>query len=205
MAKRRATLTDLNTGEVVTVERGTPEYESYIEQGYISKEKLSHQREYQPDEIESPQEINTDYPTADEAELLKQRIEEMYDAITQKLEEIPNEKVTYVHHTANYRDLTDTKQELLSMVDDLFAESDDTVIAMYIQSVLPQISNYVETIYYDSDDDQIEFHITMIAKLLNKGQALTMEQAQSIGNATDYSKGQPLGWYEKSSMLRDRY
>lgn len=205
MAKRMATMYDPQTDEWAVVERGTPEYEMFKQQGYLSREQMAHRKEYQPDEIESPQETNTDYPTADEAELLKQRIEEMYDAITQKLEEIPNEKVTYVHHTANYRDLSDTKQELLSMVDDLFAESDETVIAMYIQSVLPQISNYVEAIYYDSDDDQIEFHITMIAKLLNKGQALTMEQAQSIGNTTDYTKGQPLGWYEKSSILRDRY
>ena len=199
--------------EFAYVQRGTKEYKKFKKQGYLSKQQLSHRQEYKewyketfkPDEIESPEETDTDYPEADERELLKERIEDMYDTIIQKLDEIPNDKTTYSHHQPVVHDLTESKQTLISMVDDLYAESDDNdLVNMYLRTVLPQIATYVDAIYYDSDSDSIEYHISLIAKLLNKGQALSFEQASTLSNTTDYT-GQPLGWYEKSSMLRDRY
>ena len=116
--QRKAFLTDVTTGETVEVLRGTPEYEQYKEQGYFSREQLSHRKEYQPDVIESPEEINTDYPEADDRELLKNKIEDMYSDITDAIYEIPDEITTYENHKANYIDLTDSKQMLLNMVDD---------------------------------------------------------------------------------------
>lgn len=208
--RRIANLTNVETGEFASALRGTREYNKLKKQGYLSREQMSHRKEYKkpdyyvPDYIEEPEETYTDYPEADEQELLKERIEDMYNAITQKIDEIPNEKITYEHHQANFNDLTDSKQELLNMVDDLYAESDNDLVNQYIKTVLPKISSLVEAIYYDSDSDTIEFHISMIANLLNKGQALTFEQASTLGNASDFT-GRPLGWYEKSSMLRERF
>lgn len=204
MAKRKATLTDVETGHVVEVERGTPEYERYKEQGYISKEQMSHRKEYQPDEIESPEEINTDYPQADEKELLKNKIEDMYNDITDAIYEIPDERTTYENHRANYIDLRDSKQTLLNMVDDLYAENDDDITNQHIKNVLPEILKYVEAIRYDSDGNNVEFYITRIAHLLNNGRPLSFYQASTLGNA-DTFKGNYTGWYDISSRVTDRY
>lgn len=201
--QRKAFLTDVFTGETVEVLRGTPEYEQYKEQGYLSREQMSHRADYQPDIIESPEETNTDYPEADDRELLKNKIEDMYNDITDAIYEIPDERTTFENHKANYIDLTDSKQMLLNMVDDLYAENDDDIANEHIKNVLPQILKYVEAIRYDSDGNNVEFFITRIAQLLNNGRPLSFYQASTLGNSTDFT-GTPLGWYEKSSIFTER-
>ena len=206
MAKRKATMIDPETLEQAIVERGTQEYEQFKQQGYITKEQASHNEKYknlyQPDEIESPEETNTDYQTADEQELLKQRIEDMYDTIVQKLDEIPDEKE--IPH--KFLDLRDSKQTLFNLVDDLYAQADsDDTVNYYLRTMLPKIAELVEVIYYDSTEEDIDYHLTLLARILNNGNALSMEQAQSIGSTLEFKITKPLGWYEKSSMLRDRY
>lgn len=202
--QRKAFLTDVLTGETVEVLRGTPEYEQYKEQGYLSREQLSHREEYQPDIIGSPEEINTDYPEADDRELLKNKIEDMYSDITDAIYEIPDERTTYENHKANYIDLTDSKQMLLNMVDDLYAENDDDTANEHIKNVLPEILKYVEAIRYDSDGNNVEFYVTRIAHLLNNGRPLSFYQASTLGNA-DTFKGGYTGWYDVASRVTDRY
>ncbi len=201
--QRKAFLTDVTTGETVEVLRGTPEYEQYKEQGYLSREQLSHRKKYQPDVIESPEEINTDYPEADDRELLKNKIEDMYSDITDAIYEIPDERTTYENHKANYIDLTDSKQMLLNMVDDLYAENDDDTANEHIKNVLPEILKYVEAIRYDSDGNNVEFYVTRIAHLLNNGRPLSFFQASTLGNA-DVFKGNYHDWYEINSRVTDR-
>lgn len=204
---RQATFTNIESGEMKKVSRGTKEFEKYKKKGWLTREQISHRKEYQPeytpDYIESPEEENTDYPEADDRELLKERIEDMYDTIIQKLDEIPNEK--YVSGK-KYMNLLDSKQMLFNLVDDLYgqAESDDTV-NYYLKTMLPKIAELVEAIYFDSTAEEVEYHLTLLAKILNQGNALSFEQASAMAESTELNIARPLGWYEKSSMLRDRF
>lgn len=206
MAKRKATLIDPETLEKAIVERGTPAYEQFKEQGYISKEQASHNEKYkdlfQPDEIESPEETNTDYPDVDDKELLKQRIEDMYDTIMQRLDEIPDDK--YVE--GKYIDLKDSKQMLFSLVDDLYAEAEsDDAVNYYLKMMMAKIVDLVEAIYWDSTEVELDYHLSLLANILNQGKALTFEQASTMAESTEIRAYRPLGYHEKSSMLRDRY
>lgn len=198
--QRKAFLTDVTTGETVEVLRGTPEYEKYKEQGYVSREQMSHRKEYQPDVIESPEEINTDYPHVDEKELLKERIDDMLDTIQGKIDEIPDEKqIRHYYHI----DLTEQKQMLHSMVDDLYAEAEsDDEANLYLKTMYPTISDLVQLIIWDSTQEEVETHITMLAKVLERG-SIDINTATILGRMGEYNGGQ-YGWYEQSSRFTER-
>lgn len=201
MAKqRKAFLTDVTTGETVEVMRGTPEYEQYKQQGYISREQMSHRKEYQPDVIESPEENDTDYPHVDEKELLKERIDDMLDTIQGKIDEIPDEKqIRHYYHI----DLTEQKQMLHSMVDDLYAEAEsDDEANLYLKTMYPTISDLVQLIIWDSTQEEVETHITMLAKVLERG-SIDINTATILGRMGEYNGGQ-YGWYEQSSRFTER-
>lgn len=198
--QRKAFLTDVTTGETVEVLRGTPEYEQYKEQGYVSREQMSHRKEYQPDVIESPEENDTDYPHVDEKELLKERIDDMLDTIQGKIDEIPDEKqIRHYYHI----DLTEQKQMLHSMVDDLYAqaESDDEA-NLYLKTMYPTIADLVQLIIWDSTQEEVEIHITMLAKVLERG-SIDINTATILGRMNEYNGGQ-YGWYEQSSRFTER-
>lgn len=198
--QRKAFLTDVTTGETVEVLRGTPEYEQYKEQGYVSREQMSHRKEYQPDVIESPEEKDTDYPHVDEKELLKERIDDMLDTIQGKIDEIPDEKqIRHYYHI----DLTEQKQMLHSMVDDLYAEAEsDDEANLYLKTMYPTISDLVQLIIWDSTQEEVETHITMLAKVLERG-SIDINTATILGRMGEYNGGQ-YGWYEQSSRFTER-
>ena len=198
--QRKAFLTDVTTGETVEVMRGTPEYEQYKQQGYISREQMSHRKEYQPDVIESPEENDTDYPHVDEKELLKERIDDMLDTIQGKIDEIPDEKqIRHYYHI----DLTEQKQMLHSMVDDLYAEAEsDDEANLYLKTMYPTISDLVQLIIWDSTQEEVETHITMLAKVLERG-SIDINTATILGRMGEYNGGQ-YGWYEQSSRFTER-
>lgn len=198
--QRKAFLTDVLTGETVEVMRGTPEYEQYKQQGYISREQMSHRKEYQPDVIESPEENYTDYPHVDEKELLKERIDDMLDTIQGKIDEIPDEKqIRHYYHI----DLTEQKQMLHSMVDDLYAEAEsDDEANLYLKTMYPTISDLVQLIIWDSTQEEVETHITMLAKVLERG-SIDINTATILGRMGEYNGGQ-YGWYEQSSRFTER-
>ena len=198
--QRKAFLTDVLTGETVEVMRGTPEYEQYKQQGYVSREQMSHRKEYQPDVIESPEENDTDYPHVDEKELLKERIDDMLDTIQGKIDEIPDEKqIRHYYHI----DLTEQKQMLHSMVDDLYAEAEsDDEANLYLKTMYPTISDLVQLIIWDSTQEEVETHITMLAKVLERG-SIDINTATILGRMGEYNGGQ-YGWYEQSSRFTER-
>ena len=179
--------------EVQRVPRGTLEYEKLKQNGWISNEQIGHKKEYReewtPDYTDDDyydeyvDDYEDDYPTFDEKEALKQKIEDMYGAVTGEIDEIPNEK--YLKGRIFY-DLTDSKQMLLNIVDDMYAEaeSDDDINAYY-KTMMPVISELVIAIRNDSTQEELETHISQLASVLQRG-AISLDLAKALGSMDEY-------------------
>ena len=191
---RRATLRDTITGETRTVYRDTSDYEKLKQQGWLSNEQISHRKEYQqewtPDYNDEDfyeddwDDIEDDYPTFDEKEALKQKIEDMYADVVQEVDTIPNEK--YLKGRIFY-DLSDSKQMLFNIIDDMYAEaeSDDDINAYY-RTMMPAISELVIAIRNDSTQEELETHISQLASVLQRG-AISLELAKALGSMGEYT------------------
>lgn len=214
LATRHATLIDEDTGEAIRVERFSQDFVELAGKGYKTKQQLAHTRipesvpEYIPDEIDilyDDYDDYDDYPVVDEYDILEDKINELYERIESELGTIPFEKVTYKNRHAQYMDLEESKQELIDMLRDLISNSSTGFILKdYLTEIEPKINEFITAIIYDSDDSMVEYHISQIARLLNHGEALTFEQATTIGSVHDI-KTTGLGWYEKSSMFTERF
>lgn len=203
MAQRRARMVNVDTGEEMQVLRGTPEYEELREQGWLSREQISHRKEYredyQPDFIDEPEEETIEL---DESELLKDKISEMYDVIRGKIESLPDER--YFHKTKQPMSLLEDKDMLLNAVDDFYADVDnDFEFDRYIESILPSVENLLNLITYDSDQSSVEFALTQLMNLLQGG-TLSSSMSKLLGNMQEYN-GSYSGWYERSSRFSDIY
>lgn len=198
---RRANFVDVDTGEMFSAKRGTKQYEKYKSKGYLTREQISHRKEYQPDIIEPPEEEYTDYPEADDKEMLKQKIEDMYNSITQELDKIPDEK--YVKGRI-WIDLRDSKQMLFNLVDDLYAkaESDDDANS-YLIFIMPVICSLVEAVRHASTQEDVETHISQLASALSGG-AIDLSLAKALGNLGDYQGNDYLGWYQYTNGRDER-
>ena len=180
--------------EVVRVQRGTNEYEKYKQKGWISNEQIGHKKEYQqewtPDYIEEDiyedewDDSEDDYPTFDEKEALKQKIEDMYADVVQEIDIIPNEK--YLKGRIFY-DLSDSKQMLLNIVDDMYAEAEsDDEINAYYKTMMPVISELVVVIKNDSIQEDLETHLSQLGSVLKRG-ALGLELSKALGSIGEYT------------------
>lgn len=203
MAQRRARMINVDTGEEIQVLRGTPEYEELKEEGWLSREQISHRKEYredyQPDFIDEPEE---DIIELDESELLKDKISEMYDVIRGKIESLPDER--YFHKTKQPKSLLEDKDMLLNAVDDFYADVDnDFEFDRYIESILPSVENLLNLITYDSDQSTVEFALTQLMNLLQGG-TLSSSMSKLLGNMQEFN-GSYSGWYERSSRFSDIY
>lgn len=198
--RRFANLTNIETGEFSKVLRGTREYNKLKKQGYLSREQMSHRTEYKPDFIESPPEENTDYPEADERELLKERIEDMLDTIQGKISEIPDDKLLRHYY---FIDLREQKQMFFSMIDDLYAqaESDDDA-NYYLKTMYPTIADLVQLIIWDSTQEDLDTHLSLLATVLQRG-TIDLKTSEMLGRMGDYDGG-VYGWYEQSSRFTER-
>lgn len=192
--RRRATLRDTMTGETRTVYRDTSEYQILKQEGWLSNEQISHRKEYKqdwtPDYLDDEyfendwDSIDDDYPTFDEKEELKQKIEDMYSDITQQIDDIPNEK--FLKGRIFY-DLTDSKQMLLNIVDDMYAESEsDDEINAYYKTMMPVISELVIAIKNDSTQEDLETHVSQLASVLQRG-SISLDLAKSLGSMGEYN------------------
>ena len=192
--RRRATLRDTETGETRRVYRDTKEYLKLKQKGWLSNEQISHRKEYQeqwtPDYTDDSfaddnwDDNEEDYPTFDEKEALKQKIEDMYYNVTGELNDIPNEK--YLKGRIFY-DLTDSKQMLLNIVDDMYAEAEsDDEINAYYKTMMPVISELVIAIRNDSTQEELETHISQLASVLQRG-AIGLDLAKSLGSMGEYN------------------
>lgn len=225
MARRKAAFINLVTGETVKVTRGTKRFEQFKKRGYITKQQASHlsqeklesrtqeqlakpqykkyREQYQPTETPPPEETDTDYPTITPDEIIRQRIDEMFERIDNSLRDIVNPATYFIHREPHPYDLTDTKQELISMLNDLVGQSENLVLLdSYLISIEPKVAEYSNAIQYDSQKEDIDYHISLLAQLLNHGNALSFEKASSLGNMNDFN-GVPLGWHEQSSRLSE--
>ena len=198
---RRANFVDVDTGEMFSAKRGTKQYEKYKSKGYLTREQISHRKEYQPDIIEPPEEENTDYPEADDQELLKKKIEDMYNDVVQEINRIPDEKMV---KGRQWVDLSDSKQMLFNLVDELYAnaESDDEANS-YLKFILPVISSLVEAVRYSSTQEDIETHISQLASALSGG-AIDLSVAKALGNMGDYQGNDYTGWYQYANGRDER-
>lgn len=199
---RTANFIDVDTGEIFSAKRGTKQFDKYRERGYLTKEQVSHRKEYQPDIIEPPPEEYTDYPEADEQEMLKERIEDMYQSIWNKLGEIPDDKlvVDTVSRKTYYINLMDSKQELINALDELYseAESDDEVNA-YLKTMLPKIEQIVTDIAeHDSKQSDVQNHLTLLANILSQG-TMSDPLSKSLGNMFDYQGNNYSGFHQYGS------
>lgn len=191
---RKATLTDILTGEFKTVERGTAEYYSLVQEGWLSKEQVSHRKpeqiypeEYQPDYIE-PEETETDYPQTDIRDIIRDRIIDMYDTIRNILGEIPDEKQFFNRNGKYmyYQDVTEEKYALLQMLDDLYGQSeDDEIVNQYLLDNQDKIAELTTLTIQDSEADKFNAHITQLAIALNNGNAMNPEEARRVGDELD--------------------
>lgn len=191
---RKATLTDILTGEFKTVERGTAEYYSLVQEGWLSKEQLGHRKteeiypeEYQPDYIE-PEETETDYPQTDIRDIIRDRIIDMYDTIRNILGEIPDEKQFFNRNGKYmyYQDVTEEKYALLQMLDDLYGQSeDDEIVNQYLLDNQDKIAELTTLTIQDSEADKFNAHITQLAIALNNGNAMNPEEARRVGDELD--------------------
>ena len=191
---RKATLTDILTGEFKTVERGTAEYYSLVQEGWLSKEQVSHRKpeqiyheEYQPDYRE-PEETETDYPQTDIRDIIRDRIIDMYDTIRNILGEIPDEKQFFNRNGKYmyYQDVTEEKYALLQMLDDLYGQSeDDEIVNQYLLDNQDKIAELTTLTIQDSEADKFNAHITQLAIALNNGNAMNPEEARRVGDELD--------------------
>ena len=225
MARRKATFINLVTGETFKVTRGTKKFETFKKRGYITKQQASHlsqekiqtrtqeqlkkpqykkyREQYQPQETPAPEETNTDYPTITPDEIIRQRIDTMFDRLDTSLRDIENPTVYYIRRTPHQYDLTDAKNELISMLNDLVGQSDNLeLLDRYLMDIEPMVAEYSNAIQYDSTKEDIDTHLLLLAQLLNNGRALTFEKAKSFGNIHDFT-GTPNGWYENSSRVSE--
>lgn len=203
MAQRKASMHNTETGEIRVVMRGTEEYEQLKQEGWLSKEQISHRKEYredyQPDYIDEPEESTID---VDESDLLKDRISEMYDVIVGKIDEIPNER--YFHKTKTPVDFSEDKQMLYNAIDDFYADVDDTFrFDKYIEQVLPSVESLIEIIKFDSDQNTVYYAFTQLVNLLQGG-TISDSMSKLLGNLNDYNGGYN-GWYERSSRFSDMF
>lgn len=203
MAQRRARMTNVETGEERQVLRGTQEYEELKKEGWLSKEQISHRKEYredyQPDFIDEPEEETIDL---DESELLKERISEMYDVIREKISAIPDER--YFPKIKTTLDFTEEKQQLFNVVDDFYADLDnDFEFDRYIEKVLPSVEGLIDIIKFDSDQNMCYYAFTQLMNILQGG-SLSDLVSKILGNMNDYN-GSYSGWYERSSRFSDIY
>lgn len=195
-------MVDPQTSEVRKVLRGTPEYIDLKNEGWQSQEQLSHhkyRRDYEPDYTEEPEKTTTD---VDERELLKNRISEMYDKIVGKIDDIPDEKFYY--KTRTWIDYSDQKHVFYNMIDDLYAEMDDTFeFDKYIEKVMPTINVLIDIIINDSDQYNVDMAITQLANLLQR-RSLDVQVSKMLGTFDEFF-GEPLGVHSNSSNVKDRY
>lgn len=201
---RTATFIDVDTGEFFSAKRGTKQFEKYRSKGYLTREQISHRKEYQPDITEPPEEENTDYPEADEQELLKERIEDMYQKIWNKLGDIPDEKLLINTSTREkyYFNLENSKQELINALDTLYEEADnDNAVNTYLKNMLPTIEQLVTDIAdHDSKQSDVQDHLTQLANVLSMG-VMTEELQQSLGNMFDYQFSNYQGYHQNGSNV----
>ena len=192
---RKAHLISLITSEMKEVERGTSEYYKLVQEGWLSQEQLSHRKaqeiypeDYQPDFIEEPEEDNTDYPTTEIRDIIENRIIEMYDTILNVLGDIPIEKQVYSRGIKRVviMDLSESKEELLNMLDDLYAQSEDEdTVNQYLLENESKIAELTIAVINDSEAEQVEYHLSLLALALNGGNPLSMEQAKRIAEEID--------------------
>ena len=212
MARQRyAKMTNVETGESERVLRGTGEYEKLKQEGWLSREQISHRKEYQedwtPDYLDdedfedwSDDSVYDDFPDVDEEELLVNRIQDMFDQVYGVIQEIPNEKQI----RRNYVSLIDTKDTFVSLLKDLYAKADsDDDANAYLIMVLPTIEELVALIRWDSTQEDLDVHITQLATVLEGG-ALDSSLAKALGD-TDSYQGVYSGWYEKGSRYSDTF
>ena len=204
MAIRIATMTDLSTGETIRVERGTAQYIDLKNQGWVSKEQISHmkyRRDYEPDYTDEPEESTTD---VDVKELLRQKAEEVYNKIFGQIDEHFPEYKSY-HKPERRVDYSEEKESTLSKIDDLYGSFDtDEEFINYIETIMPSVNTLLEVIELDSDQLRTERAISQLSILLNGGNALTPDVSKLIGNSDNFN-GTPLGTHNNSSRVKDRY
>lgn len=197
--ERTANFIDVETGEVFSAKRGTKQYEKYKAKGYLTREQVSHRKEYQPDIIEPPEDTYTD---VDEKELLLDRVSVMYDVIFGKVEDIPNER--YFHQTHSYVDFTEEKQKLFNAIDDFYADLDNPItFDKYIDDNMPGIEGLIDIIKHDSDQYVVFNAFTQLLTLLQGG-TLSNAMSKLLGDLGDW-QGSYSGWYEKSSRYSDTF
>ena len=89
------------------------------------------------------------------------------------------------------------------MVDDLYAEAEsDDEANLYLKTMYPTISDLVQLIIWDSTQEEVETHITLLAKVLERG-SIDINTATILGRMGEYNGGQ-YGWYEQSSRFTER-
>ena len=191
---RKATLTDIISGEFKTVERGTAEYYRLVQEGWLSREQVSHRKpedlypeEFEPDYIE-PEETETDYPQTDIRDIIEERIRDMYDTISNILGEIPDEKQLYSRSTRTLyiRDTSEDRYVLLQMLDDLYGQTEDeNIVNQYLIDNQDKIAELTTLVIRDSEAEELEAHLTQLAVALNNGNPLTPEMAKSLGEELD--------------------
>ena len=201
---RTANFIDVDTGEFFSAKRGTKQFEKYRSKGYLTREQISHRKEYQPNITEPPEEENTDYPEADEQELLKDRIEDMYQKIWNKLGYIPDNKfvVDVQSRKKFYINLEDSKQELFNALDNLYEEANnDDGVNKYLQDHLDLIEKLVTDIAdHDSKQSDVQDHLTQLANVLAMG-VMSVQMQQSLGNMFDYQFNDYQGFHQNGSSV----
>ena len=192
---RKATLTSLITGEFKTVERGTEDYYKLVQEGWLSREQVSHRtpqqlypEEYTPDYIEEPEEEpDTEYPAPSIRDILEDRLQDMYDTIRNILDDLPFEKQFYDNPKHPYvQDTSEQRFYLLQLLDDLYGQSEDeSVVNKYLLDNQELIADLTMLVVKDSESGWFEQHISQLAVALNHGNALTPDQAQELGDQLD--------------------
>lgn len=190
----RVEMVNVDTGEVINRGQGGIPYYKALKEGFI------------PTEDTPPEDTAEEYPQFLPEDSIREKIDSLFDIIQTDLSGIPNPKVVFKKRTPVYIDLSEEKQMLYSMLDELVGNTEQGfVLDTYLTNIEPQVTECVTGIIVASTAEDVYFQITTLTRLLNYGNPLSFEQASTLGNMGDFKGYNYQGWYEQSSRLDERF